>query len=147
MSRGNRSRHTRNSLAKFPFSAQCFFFTLFPAVRPFADWVASSPLVSTISLLRSKSYSPIHELILLMSVQCTNPGAPYPSPVSLRPYIKSKYSYKFFNCTSYSWVYRKCSVLANATLHYDLWLSFICQTLSSSPPKGKSPRSLFQNSP
>ena len=40
----------------------------------------------------SKFYSPIYELILLMSGQCTSPGPPYPCPVCLSPFIKSKYS-------------------------------------------------------
>ena len=94
-----RSRTTKTSHGRSPFSAQPPFSTLFPVVRPFADWVAPSPLSQHNSPPPfSNSYSPIHELILLMSRQCSNPGPSYPCPVWLRPYIKSKYSYNCSNC-------------------------------------------------
>ena len=64
------------------------FSTLFPVVQPFADWVSLSP----------QFYSSIHELLLLMSGQCSIPGPPYPCPVCLRPYVIRQYSYKCSNC-------------------------------------------------
>ena len=66
------------------------FSTLFSMVRPFADWVAPPPSVSKIPLPRPKSRAPIHELILLMLGQCTNPGPSYPCPVCLHLFKKSQ---------------------------------------------------------
>ena len=68
-----------------------------------------SPSVSTIPLYPFKSRAPIHELILHMSVQCTNPGPPYPCQVCLRSFRKSQYSFKCSGCLS--WVHQRCSEL------------------------------------
>ena len=71
---------------------------LFHVVRPFTDWIAPFLLKQHNSPPHpSKFYSPIHELILLISGQCINPGPSYPCLVYLRPYIKSKFSYKYSN--------------------------------------------------
>ena len=78
-SRRKRSQHTQTSLAKSSFS------TLFPMVPSLADWVAPSPLSQHNSPPIFKFHSSIHELILLMSEQCTNSGPPYPCPVCLCP--------------------------------------------------------------
>ena len=94
------------------------FSTLFPVVQPFADWVSLSP----------QFYSSIHELLLLMSGQCSIPGPPYPCPVCLRPYVIRQYSYKCSNCrynlvqmfklqvqpgtNVQTWAHHKCSGLA-----------------------------------
>ena len=48
------------------------------------------PLVSTIPLPPSKFNSPIHEVILLMSGQCTNPGPRFRSPVWRDLFVKTK---------------------------------------------------------
>ena len=95
------------------------------------------PSVSTISLPPSKSPVPIHELILLMSGQCTNPGSPYPCPVCLHPFKKCQFSFKWFGFLS--WVYQKCSGLASYTLHHGMWSCSKCQTPSSSPLKRNFP--------
>ena len=57
------------------FCTQSYFSTLFPEVRPFANW-APSPLSLHNSPPPSKFDSPIHELILVMSGQCTDPVLP-----------------------------------------------------------------------
>ena len=108
-------------------------FTLFPVVRLFSWPDRTTP--------PSKSDAPIHELILVMSGQCTNPDPPYPCPVCLCPYIKSKCLYKCSTC--WSWVHQRCSGLASPSLHLNMCHCSRCQTPSPSPPKGKSPSPLF----
>ena len=110
-------------------------------VRPFADWVAPLPLSQHNSPPPSKSHAPIHELILFMSWQCTNPGPPYPCPVCLRPLKKSQYSFKCYGCLS--WVHQRCSGLASYTLHHNIWRCSKCLTYSPSPPKRKPPSPIF----
>ena len=108
------------------FSVQSSFSTLFPIKRPFAEWVAPLHLSQHNSPPPSKSHAPTHELILLMSEQCTNLGPPYPFPICLHPFNKSKFSFKCYGCLS--WVHQRYSGLASYTLHHDLWRCSICQT-------------------
>ena len=89
------------------------------------------PLFSIISLPPSEFYFPIHELILLMSGQCTYPGPSFSCPVCLRPYSTRNYFYQCSSCRS--WVHQKCSGPINVTFHYDLWLSQIPETFPLSP--------------
>ena len=53
----------------------------------------------------------MHELILLRSKQCTNPGPSFSCSICHRQYIKSQYSYRCSSCKS--WVHQKCSELTN----------------------------------
>ena len=115
-----RMAQTQTSLAQSP----CF--TLFSEVRPSPDWV-------TPSLPPNKSYFSIHELILLMLGQCTNPGHSFPCLICHRPYIKTHNSYKYSSSTS--WVHQKCPGLANASFHHNLRLCSKCQIPPLSPSK------------
>ena len=90
------------------------------------------PSFSTIPLPPSKSHAPIHVLILLMSGQCTSTSLPYPWLVCVRPFNKSKFSFKCYGCLS--WIHQRCSGLASYTHHHDLWFCSKFQTKCPQPP-------------
>ena len=143
-SRIKRSQQTQTSIGQptFFFLPNLLFSTFFHMVRPFSDRVAPLPLSQHNSPPSSKSHTPIHELILLTSGKCTNPGPPYPcSVVYLRPFNESGLSFKCYGCLS--WVHQRWSGLANYTQHQDLWRCSICQTPSPSPPKRIASASFF----
>ena len=54
-------------------------------------------------------------------------------PVCHRPYIKSQYSCPCSSCKS--WLHQKCSGIANASIHHNLWLCPLCQTPSPFTPQ------------
>ena len=136
-----RSQQSQTSLVQSSVFTHYLFPPFFPWCVPLLTGSHHSPSVSIISLLPPKSHAPIHELILLMSGQCTNPGPSYPCPVCLRPFRKSQYSFKCSSCLS--WVHQKCSGLASYELHHERWHCPKCQTPSPSPSKEKPPSPLF----
>ena len=84
-------KQSQTSLAQLPvFSAHQSFLPFFLWCKLLRTESHQSPLVGTIPLPPSRSHAPIHELILLMSGQCTNPGPPYPCPVCLCRFRKSQ---------------------------------------------------------
>ena len=114
-----RSQQSQTSLVQTPvFSGHPHFLPFFLRCNLSLTGSHHSPSVSIIPLPPSKSHAPFHELILLMSGQCTNPGSPYPCPGYLCPFQKSQYSFKCYSCLS--WVHQRCSGLANCTLHHDM---------------------------
>ena len=86
-------------------------------------------------------YVPIHELILIMSRQCTNPGPSHLCSICHRMYIKSQYIFQCSSCQP--WVHKKCPGLAKSSLHHSLWFCHKYQTPSASPPAGKPTSTLL----
>ena len=132
--RGVRSNGANKLKPRLPIPP--LFFLPNPTFLPFFLWCDllltgshHSPSVSTIPIPPSKSDAPIHELILLMSAQCTNPVSPYSCPVHLHPFNKSKFSFKCYGCLS--WVHQRCSGPVSYTHHHDLWRCTKCQTPSA----------------
>ena len=98
------------TLTIYPFSCGANFYWLGCTNPP-----QSTPY--TIPLPSSKFYFSMHQLIFLMSGQCTYPSLSLPCLNYHRLYIKSEYSYRCSSCKF--WMHQKCSGLAFSSFHHN----------------------------